>query len=59
MIPHTDVERLLLLDELERGERVILPVSYEHATVMLRVAQNYIDQQHQQTFDALTKDYSR
>lgn len=58
MIPHTDYERLMLLEELERGEKVVLPVSYEHAEVMLRVASFYIQQHHQATMAALTKDYT-
>ena len=58
MIPHTDTERLILLDEIERGDKVVLPVSIEHAEFMLRVAQFYIDQQHQNTMKALKHDYS-
>jgi len=58
MIPYTDYERLLLLEELERGDKVVLPVSMEHAKAMLRVAQFYIDQQHQDTMKALKNDYS-
>lgn len=59
MIPHTDYERLMLLEELERGEKVVLPVSYEHAEVMLRVASYYIQQHHKATMDALTKEYTK
>ena len=59
MIPHTPTERLILLEELERGDKVVLPTSMEHAKFMLIVAQNYIDQQHQATFDALKKDHSQ
>lgn len=58
MIPHTNWERLILLEEIERGERIVLPVSYEHAVMMLRIASQYIQEQHQQTFDALKKDYN-
>jgi len=58
MIPHTDYERLALLEELERGEKIVIPVSYEHAVFMLKVATMYIQEQHQQTFDALKHDYS-
>ena len=53
MIPYTEHERLALLEELERGDKVILPVNMEHAKIMLRVAQMYIDQEHQKTFNAL------
>ncbi len=59
MIPYTDYECRLKLEELHRGDSVVIPVSMEHAKFMLRVAQHYIDQQLQETFDALKKDYSR
>lgn len=59
MIPHTDYECRLLLDELYRGDKVLIPSSIEHAKFMIRIAQNYIDQQHQETLDALKKDYSQ
>ena len=56
MIPHTPTERLILLEELERGEKVVLPVSMEHAEVMLRVASFYIDQQHQKMMRELKQE---
>ena len=59
MIPHTPTERLIILDELERGDRVVIPTSIDHARAMIQVAQFYIDQQHQETLKALTKDYSQ
>ena len=58
MIPHTPTERLILLEELERGDKVVIPVSYEHAVAMLNVASHYIREQHQATFNALKDDYS-
>ncbi len=58
MIPHTTAERLALLEELERGEKIVIPVSYEHAAFMLKIATMYIEEQHQQTFNALKHDYS-
>lgn len=57
MIPHTEWERLELLKEIERGDKVVIPTSIEHAEFMIRVARFYIDQQHKETMDALTKDY--
>jgi hypothetical protein len=57
MIPHTDYERLILLEEIERGDKVVIPVSYEHAVFMLKVAQNYIAEQHSATWAALNKEY--
>lgn len=59
MIPYTDYEKLLLLEEIERGEKIVIPTSIEHAKNMIRVAQFYIDQQHEATFKALTKDHSK
>ena len=54
MIPHTVYERSLLLEEIERGERVVIPVSMEHAEFMIKVAQHYIDSHHQVLIDTLT-----
>ena len=54
MIPHTDYERLILLEEIERGDKVVLPVSMEHAEFMLKVAQIYIDQHHQEMIKVLS-----
>jgi hypothetical protein len=52
-IPHTDWERLELLKEIECGDKVVIPVSYEHAVNMLNVASKYIQEQHQQMWKAL------
>ena len=57
MIPYSDHECRLLLDELERGEKVIIPSSIEHAEWMIKVAQGYINQCHQETIDMLSKEY--
>lgn len=59
MIPYTDYECRLALDELYRGDKVVIPSSMAHAKFMIMVAQNYINQRHQETLDALKKDYSR
>jgi hypothetical protein len=53
MIPYTDYECRLLLQELERGEKVIIPSSVEHAEFMIKVAQGYINQDQQQMWDIL------
>lgn len=53
MIPYTDYECRLVLNELERGEKVIIPSSIEHAEFMIKVAQNYIDKSRQEFVDAL------
>ena len=57
MIPHTDWERLELLKEIERGDKIVIPVSMDHARYMIQVAQFYIDQEHGKTFKALKADY--
>jgi len=57
MIPHTVYERSMLLEEIERGERVVIPVSVEHAEFMIMVAQSYINQDKQEMWDALKKEY--
>jgi len=55
MIPYTDYECRLLLQELERGEKVVLPSSLEHAEFMIKVAQGYINQHKQEMLDILRK----
>jgi hypothetical protein len=59
MIPHTEWERLALLEEIERGDKIVIPTSMEHAKFMIQVAQFYIDQQHEATFKALKQDHSK
>lgn len=58
MIPYTDYECRLKLEEIQRGDYVVIPQSIEHALFMIRVAQSYIDQQHQETIKLLAKDHS-
>lgn len=53
MIPYTDYECRLKLEDLYEGRSVVLPRNYEHAEIMLRVAQMYIDQEHEKTFNVL------
>jgi hypothetical protein len=57
MIPHTEWERLELLKEVERGEKVVIPISLEHAEFMIKVAQNYIENHKRQMWNALKKEY--
>lgn len=59
MIPYTDYECRLLLKELERGDKVVLPSSVEHAKFMISIAQLYIDQHHREMLDTLAKDHSK
>lgn len=55
MIPHTPYERLMLLEEIERGDKIVIPTSIEHAEFMIKVAQFYIDQQHEAMVKVLTQ----
>lgn len=57
MIPYTDYEKLMLLEEIEQGIKVVIPTSIEHAEFMIMVAQTYINQQHEKTINALQADY--
>lgn len=57
MIPYTDYECRLALDELYQGDKVVIPSSIEHAKFMLQVAQSYINECHQSTLSALKDDY--
>ena len=43
MIPYTNYEKLLLLEEIERGEKVVIPINREHAEFMIKVAQDWIE----------------
>lgn len=36
-------ERVALMEEIFRGERIVVPTSIEHAKAMLDVAQQYIE----------------
>lgn len=53
MIPYTDYECRLVLQELERGDKVIKPSSIEHAEFMLKVAQDYINDSKQRVIGHL------
>ena len=53
MIPHTVYERSMLLEEVERGEKVVIPVSLEHAEFMIKVAQDYIAQNKKEMWEKL------
>jgi hypothetical protein len=53
MIPYTDYEKLLLLEEIERGDKIVIPTSLEHAEFMIVVAQNYINQHKEKMIEIL------
>lgn len=55
---YSDKECRELLEKLYGGHMVVLPTGMDHARHMIRVAQCYMNQHHQQTFDALKADYS-
>lgn len=57
MIPYTDYEKLLLLKEIEEGEKVVIPISLEHAEFMIKVAQAYINDHKIKMMEILKKDY--
>ena len=50
-------EALNELNKLKTGEVVLFPVDMEHARMMVRIGQHYINETHRVTFDALTKEY--
>jgi hypothetical protein len=56
-IPHTEWERLALLKEIECGDKVVIPTSVEHAKFMIMVAEAYINQDKQEMWDTLKKEY--
>jgi hypothetical protein len=56
MIPYTDYECRLALDELYRGDKVVIPSSLEHAKFMLMVAQTYINEDKQRMMSYLKQD---
>jgi hypothetical protein len=53
MIPHTPYERLILLEEIERGEKIVIPTSLEHAEFMIKVAEDYIKRSKQDMWEKL------
>ena len=55
MIPHTPTERLILLEEIERGDKVVIPTSIEHAEFMIMVAQGYLKQHKERMMQVLTQ----
>jgi hypothetical protein len=55
MIPYTDYEKILVLEEIERGEKVVIPSSLEHAEFMIKVAQDYIANHKRQMIEVLKR----
>lgn len=44
MIPYTDHECRLVLDEIYCGDKIVIPSSDEHARNMIKVAQTYLNE---------------
>lgn len=53
----SDEECRRQLEELYSGRSVVIPSNLEHAESMLRMAKFYINEQHQETLNALKADY--
>lgn len=45
------------LNDIRTGQTVVVPQDIEHARMMVRMGQHYIDECHQETFNALTREY--
>jgi hypothetical protein len=59
MIPYTDYECRLALDELYRGDKVVIPTSVEHAKFMIMVAQAYINEDKERMISYLKKEHAK
>jgi len=58
VIPYTDYECRLALDELYRGDKVVIPSSLEHAKFMKMVADNYIRQRNLELLDTIKGEHN-
>ena len=56
---YTDWECRQRLRELYDGRSVVVPFDEHHAKYMIIIATRYLEDRHQQTFDALAKNHSR
>lgn len=45
------------LDDLKTGRTVLIPIDEDHARFMITIAQGYLDRHHEQTFNALAREY--
>ena len=52
-------EALNELNDIRTGKSVVIPVDIEHARMMVVVGQHYINECHQETFDALKHNYDK
>jgi hypothetical protein len=55
MIPYTDTEKLILLEEIQRGDKVVIPTSVSHAEFMLMVANTYINEHKKEMWSNLKR----
>ena len=53
MIPYTDYECRLKLEEIQRGDCVVFPQNLEHAEFMLKIAQAYINEHKREMLEIL------
>ena len=58
MIPYTDYEYRLALEELYEGRKVVIPSSLEHAKFMKTVADNYIRQCNLELLNTIKGEYN-
>jgi hypothetical protein len=55
MIEYTEYEKLALLEEIQRGDKVVIPTSVAHAEFMLMVANAYINEHKKEMWSNLTQ----
>lgn len=55
MIEYTEWEYKAKLEEIQRGDCVVIPQNIEHAEFMLKVAQAYINEHKREMLDILRK----
>ena len=54
-IPYSYYECSLALEELYRGDKVVIPSSVEHTEFMIKIAQDYIEKHKQEMLEILRK----
>lgn len=55
MIPYTEWEVRAKLEEIQRGDCVVIPQNIEHAEFMLKIAQAYINEHKREMMEILKK----
>lgn len=59
MIPYTDHECRLVLDEIYRGDKIVVPSSLQHARFMIEVAEEWIKKNKKEMWDTLSQERIR